>query len=234
VEKLKIVMSKLGIPVFCVPGFEADDLAGTISAQCTMRNVQCVIITGDKDYMQLVNENVRLYMPQKGLSDGEIIDREKIKERLGVWPEQVVDYKGLVGDSSDNYPGVTGVGPKTAIKLLEEFGSFENIYKALKYKALNSKSEILNKSQILNPKLIQRLVDGYEGGRLSKELATIKQDCPISFDMETAKIPSNKMIVEILRELGYKSLIKRMTGDPTLPVATLGTQGDLFERIDNI
>src|SRR3989344_5070588 len=96
VEKLKTVMEKLGIPVFCVAGFEADDLAGELTTQAEKTKAEVILITGDKDYMQLVNDKVHLYMPQKGLSDGAIIDRDKVREKLGVEPEQVVSYKGLV------------------------------------------------------------------------------------------------------------------------------------------
>ena len=192
VEKLKIVFAKIGIPVFQVAGFEADDLIGTISAQIKEKSTQVIIITGDKDLMQLVNDNVNLYMPIKGMSDMQMIDKDKVKDKLGVWPEQVIDYKALVGDSSDNYPGVVGIGPKTAVQLIEEFGSFENVVK---------------KSG--NPKIVA----GYEGGELSKRLATIKTDVPVTYDREKCPVPSAQKITEVLQELGYKSLVKRMTGE---------------------
>lgn len=194
VEKLKIVFEKMKTAVFSVPGFEADDVIGTLchKIQNSKFKIQeAVVITGDRDLMQLVNDRVKLYMPLKGLSDGQIIDREKVRERLGVWPDQVVDYKALVGDSSDNYPGVTGIGPKTAIKLLEEFKTFENVVK----KSGN-----------------QKVIDGYEGGELSKRLATIRTDAPVTFDSAKCKVPSANKITEVLKELGYKSLIKRMGG----------------------
>ena len=192
VEKLKIVFAKIGIPVFQVAGFEADDLIGTISAQIKEKSTQVIIITGDKDLMQLVNDNVNLYMPIKGMSDMQMIDKDKVKDKLGVWPEQIIDYKALVGDSSDNYPGVVGIGPKTAVQLIEEFGSFENVVK---------------KSG--NPKIVA----GYEGGELSKRLATIKTDVPVTYDREKCPVPSAQKITEVLQELGYKSLVKRMTGE---------------------
>src|SRR3990172_934000 len=189
VEKLKTVFEKMGVPVYALPGFEADDVIGTI-AKKSKQGV--IIITGDRDLMQLVDDRVSLYMPQKGLSDGTIVDRDKVKERLGVWPEQVVDYKALVGDSSDNYPGVVGIGPKTAVKLIEEIGSFEDIVK----KSGNEK-----------------LVRGYEGGELSKRLATINTNTPVSCDLGKCKLPEMKSVTAVLKELGYKSLIKRMTGE---------------------
>src|SRR3989344_3314713 len=127
IDKLKRVFQLIGLPVYQLEGFEADDVIGTISAQCSVLSAQCIIITGDRDLMQLVNDKVNLYMPIKGVSDTVIVGRDKVKERLGIWPEQVIDYKALCGDSSDNYPGVPGIGPKTAIKLLEEFGTFEEV-----------------------------------------------------------------------------------------------------------
>jgi len=209
VEKLKIVWEKMGVPVYSVPGFEADDVIGTLAKQAAAKKSDVVIITGDRDLMQLVDAHINLYMPQKGLSDGIIVDRDKVKERLGVWPEQVVDYKALVGDSSDNYPGVEGIGPKTAVKLIEEFTTFEEAVK----KSGN-----------------QKVVRGYEGGELSKRLATINTDAPVSWDKDKCEVPGIKKITEVLKELGYKSLVRRMTGEE---IKVDDQQGSLFERLDS-
>lgn len=189
IEKLKQVFQLLNLPVFQLSGFEADDIIGTICKKCSMLNAQCIIITGDRDLMQLVNKRVNLYMSFKGFSDMTIVDTKKVQERLGIGPDQVIDYKALVGDSSDNYPGVTGIGPKTAIKLLEEFKTFENVVK----KSGNAK-----------------VLAGYEGGELSKRLATIRLDVPVSFDLEACSIPSKEKILEVLKELGHKSLVARL------------------------
>jgi DNA polymerase-1 len=115
-----------------------------------------------------------------------------VMQRLGVWPEQVIDYKALVGDSSDNYPGVAGIGPKTATKLLEEFKTFEDVVR----KSGN-----------------QKVIDGYEGGELSKRLATIRTDAPVTLKIDECKVPDQEKIVEVLKELGHKSLIKRVSGE---------------------
>ncbi len=191
VEKLKVIFQKMDVPVFTAPGFEADDVIGTI---CTKlgKDMEIVVITGDRDLMQLVNDNVNLYMPGKGVSDGQIVDRNAVKERLGVWPEQVIDYKALVGDSSDNYPGVQGVGPKTAITLLEKYKTFENI---------------IDQSDNLKVKA------GIEGGKVSKKLATIKIDVPVGVNIDLAKLPSEEKMVTVFKELGHKSLIRRVTGE---------------------
>ena len=202
VEKLKTVFEKMGVPVYALPGFEADDVIGTI-AKKSKQGV--IIITGDRDLMQLVDDRVSLYMPQKGLSDGTIVDRDKVKERLGVWPEQVVDYKALVGDASDNYPGVVGIGPKTAIDLISKYQSFEKIYQSL------------NTSPSPSPNLgegtIRKLIAGYEGGELSKRLAAIRTDAPVMLDEHMMKLPDEHKILEVLKELCYKSLVKRAGGD---------------------
>lgn len=195
IEKLKVVFEKVGVPTFQIEGFEADDVIGTLSRQIPnpksqdSNKFQITIITGDRDLMQLVNDQVNLYMPIKGMSDMQIVNREKVKERLGVYPEQVIDYKALVGDSSDNYPGIQGIGPVGAKKLIEEFDNFENIVK----KSGN-----------------QKVIDNYESGELSKRLATIKCDVPVTLNIDQCLVPSVQKITEILKELGYKSLVKRV------------------------
>lgn len=217
VEKLKIVFEKLKVPVYTAPGFEADDVIGTICEKIS--NFEIVVITGDKDLMQLVNEKVKLYMPVKGLSDGQIVDEVKVIERMGVHPNQVVDYKGLAGDGSDGYPGVPGIGPKTAIHLLAEYGTLDNIYTTLL------------PPPNLGGGVGEKLAKGREAAKLSQKLATIRLDVPLTFDERMMMLPDEHMIVDVLRELGYKSLIKRMGGieDPTSPEASLGAQAKLFE-----
>jgi DNA polymerase I len=238
VEKLKIVFEKMGVPVFCVAGFEADDVIGTIAKQCTkMKNssalrgtsslikeeegyrkdIEVIIITGDKDLMQLVDDKVKLFMPQKGLSDGVIVDENKVMEKLGVYPNQVIDYKALVGDSSDNYPGVPGIGPKTAVHLLAEYGDFEKIYASLKVSKTSPLTPLLN----LGEGIIKKLAEGYESGELSKRLATIRMDAPVTLQLNKAMVPSDEKIVGVLNELGYKSLIRR--------AQKLGTKDDKLQ-----
>ncbi len=221
VEKLKIVFEKMGVPVFCVAGFEADDLAGTLARQATSLKSQIptdvIIITGDKDYMQLVNDRVMLYMPQKGLSDGKIIDADGVREKLGVDPDQVIEYKALVGDSSDNYPGVVGIGPKTAIILLEKYKTFENIYKKLDSR--------LHGNDDISEGVKQKLINGYEGGELSRRLATMNTESPVTLDIEIAILPTQEKMQEVFVELGHKSLIKRVGG--TTDASSTGAR--LFE-----
>lgn len=231
VDKLKEVFQLLGVPVYQLAGFEADDVIGTIATQLSNELMsqsrdnhvinQVLIITGDRDLMQLVDDKVKLYMPVKGLSDTQIIDRDRVREKIGVWPEQVVDYKALVGDSSDNYPGVPGIGPKTAIQLIEEFGSFENIYTTSGLPATPSyigggKGGGMTKS------VIQKLIDGYQGGELSKRLATIKRDVPVTYDNTQCSIPNAQKMAEVLAKLGYRSLTKRVDKTKTNDVNQVG------------
>lgn len=206
IEKLKQIFQLLNVPVYQIEGFEADDVIGTLSKQCLISNIECLIITGDRDLMQLVNEQVNLYMPTKGLSEGVMVNSEKVKEKLGVWPHQVIDYKALVGDGSDNYPGVQGIGPVGAVKLINEFGTFEKIYEALS-------TSPPTPSPNLGEGTLKKLINGYESGELSKRLATIKCDVPVTLDITKCLVPGASQITDVLKELGYKSLIKRMTGE---------------------
>jgi DNA polymerase-1 len=229
IDKLKIIFEKVGTPVFQVEGFEADDVIGTIGSQAQgLKDTEIIIITGDRDLMQLVNDKVNLYMPIKGMSDMQIIDRDKVKDRLGVYPEQVIDYKALVGDSSDNYPGVQGIGPKTAVELIEKFGSFENIYTTLDSTATQYPHSLKGFSPYvggderggivvgggkgggISESIIKKLTNGYESGELSKRLATIKLDVPVTFNSAKCQVPSAKEITDVLLELGYKNLVKRI------------------------
>ena len=209
-EKLKKVFQLLSLPVYQLEGFEADDIIGTLAKQS--RGDEVVIITGDRDLMQLVDEQVKLYMPQKGLSDGQIIDEEKVAEKLGIPPTQVIDYKALVGDSSDNYPGVTGIGPKTAIHLLAEFESLEGVYKNLPK---------------IDERTRQKLAEGHEGAMLSQKLAAIRRDAPVTLDMTRCLLPSAQRFAQVFKELNYKSLVKRMGGEENEGVDE--SQQKLFE-----
>lgn len=212
-EKLKIVFEKMQIPVYTAKGFEADDVIGTICEICESNSEveEVVAITGDRDLMQLVSDKVRLYMPTKGLSDGQLVDDEKVVARMGVHANQIIDYKALVGDGSDNYPGVAGVGPKTAAHLLAEYGKLKKIYQEI---------------DKLDGKIKDKLVKGREGAKVSETLATIRRDVPIKFLLEEATIPSEEKIFAVLKELGYKSLLKRMGAED---IRMDDTQQKLFE-----
>lgn len=204
---VKEMIDAMGIVQVEKEGFEADDIIGTLSKN---RDGNVVILTGDQDTMQLISEHVRVLTPAKGANPPVLYGPDEVFNKYGVHPEQIVDYKALIGDSSDNIPGVAGIGPTTASKLLVEFGSLEAIYEAL-----NPKSEILNSKQILNPKLVEKLVNGRESAFLSQDLSRIVMDMTIDValeQMEYKGLRGDSLQVK-LEELGFKSLIRRVYGN---------------------
>lgn len=190
-------LTDIGIPHFGIDGYEADDLLGTLSVAATKENLETIIVTGDRDLLQLVNDHVRILMPLVGITKTILFDEEKVKRKYGVKPSQFIDYKALVGDASDNYPGVTGIGPKTASDLLQKYGSFENLYKQI---------------NTLPKQLGEKLAVDAEQAALAKQLATIHLDVPVHLvlqDCDMSQFPPEKFIQEF-EELGFKSLVKRL------------------------
>src|SRR5690606_12773205 len=125
--RLDHLLNTMKIPILRKPGYEADDIIATLTKRAEAAGWEVVVVTGDKDLMQLVNDKTKIFNLKKVSEAGEWYDREAVKEKMGVYPERILDYLALVGDASDNVPGVDGVGPKTAVKLLEEYGSFEAV-----------------------------------------------------------------------------------------------------------
>lgn len=160
-------------------------------------NIEVIIVSGDRDMLQLVNSHVKVLAPITGITNMLLYDEQKVEEKYGIKPKQMVDYKALVGDPSDNYPGVTGVGPKTATELLKRYGNFENLYQNIKD---------------LPPKIAERLAIDTEQAALAKKLAQIVTDAPITLDIE--KCATSRFDIEMTRrafgELGFKSLLKRL------------------------
>jgi len=204
IEKTKEVIEAFKIPVFSKAGYEADDLIGTISFRVREKKEksridEVIIVTGDRDILQLVDDKrkVRVYLPIKGLSEAKLFDEKEVKEKMGVLPPQIVDYKALVGDPSDNYPGVKGIGPKTAVKLINEFGGFKEVYQ--------------NQAQ-LSAKLKEIILKGRKEGELSYQLAKIKRDVPLEIDFEKLKRwqIDGSQALETLTHFGFKSLVKRV------------------------
>ncbi|MBX4205756.1 hypothetical protein KW795_01020 [Candidatus Microgenomates bacterium] len=193
--KMQDTLRAIGIPVYDKAGFEADDLIGTISKLAKVNKV--IIVTGDKDILQLVDDKTKVYMPTKGMSEGKLYGDIEVKEKLGVTPKQIIDLKALIGDSSDNYPGVPGIGPKTATKLIEDYNNLENIYSHLN----DIKEAIKNK-----------LVNGRESGFLCKKLATIVRDVDVDFDLKDSgkwKI-DNPDVIDLFADFGFRTLTKRV------------------------
>lgn len=200
--KAKEVFRAFEIKTFELPGFEADDLIGTAAERFKGKEEKIIILTGDLDTTQLVSDkdNVTVETFKKGITEMMVYDEKAVKERFGVEARQVVDYKGLAGDSSDNIKGIPGVGPKTAVPLLNEFGTIEKIFKNLDEKDKRFKKFI-----------------GFEKEALaSKKLATIERDAPIDFkgleNLKTEDKTGGEKLREFFEEMGFQSLLKRMGG----------------------
>lgn len=199
-DKARQVAVAMAIPVFSLAGYEADDVIGTIVDQVSKGNPEIsevIIVTGDRDIFQLVGGKVKMYMPSKGMSEGVFVGEADVVIRMGVTPAQIPDYKALVGDSSDDYPGVTGIGPKGAGELLRRFGSFDGIYTHL--------DEIKDTMR-------SKLVSGKDMGVLSYKLATIVKDVPVTFDAQRAaswNVYSDKVLA-LFKEYGFRTLTSRV------------------------
>ncbi|MBI1982269.1 MAG: hypothetical protein HYY87_03825 [Candidatus Levybacteria bacterium] len=205
IDLIHKILEKMKVSIFEIDGYEADDLIGTIAYQIQnskfkIQNLEVIIVSGDRDMLQLVNSHVKALMPITGITKMQLFNSEAVEEKYGIKPTQIVDYKALVGDASDNYPGVSGIGPKTASNLLKEFKTLEKIFQSL--------SEIKKK----NEGLAKKLAEGAEAAGLAKKLAEIVTDAPITLDIERCSIVHFDMegARESFEELGFKSLVKRL------------------------
>ncbi|MBT7007117.1 DNA polymerase I [Candidatus Falkowbacteria bacterium] len=201
------VLKVLNVKTYDKAGFEADDLIGTLCEhnQVDRDDVKSIIVTGDMDALQLVDDNTSVYTLRKGMSDTVIYDEAGVKEKYqGLGPDQLIDYKGLRGDPSDNIPGVPGVGEKTAIGLIKEFGSMEEMYKKVEAKVYENIK--------VTPRIYGLLIDNKEQAILSKELATIVRDVKMDFKLEDAKVQGydKDEVFKLFQELEFKSLLNRL------------------------
>lgn len=227
VQLVKDLVEAAGIAQYSAPGFEADDVLGTLAKEAVEHKFdEVVIVTGDRDILQLVNKRVKVFMPTKGLSEGRTMDEAGVLDYLGVRPDQIIEYKALVGDSSDNYPGVPGVGHKTAIGLIQKHGTVAEIYRKLD-------------NEVGNERLVQKLRDGREGAEISHKLATIVCDVDIKADflaMKVVDVAKRKEFLAKLKEFNFRSLYKRMTGDELRTEANKAIEkpvGDQMDLLDN-
>ena len=197
---MKQVLKAMNIPIYECQGWEADDVIGTVGRICSNNEWECVIVTGDRDSLQLIDENihVKLVISRPGQTTATLYTKEKFQEEYGFEPQKMVDLKALMGDSSDNIPGVAGVGPKTATELLIKFGSLDGVY------------ENLSDSSI-RPKLREKLENSREDAYLSYDLATIRCEAPIDFEPLDAVVrPYNKpKLYELFVKLEFVKLIDR-------------------------
>jgi DNA polymerase-1 len=196
---LKQGIETIGLPVYELAGWEADDVIGSLARIAETYEVETLILTGDQDAFQLVDgddQKIKILMPGKmGL---QVFGRQEVFEKLSVWPEQIIDYKGLCGDTSDNIPGIRGIGPKTAVQLLAQFKTIEGIYE--------------NIDQVTAKALKQKLIEGQEMAYKSKRLATIQLDVPLEFDFEHCHLtpPDLEAAAQFFTDLEFKGLVKRL------------------------
>ncbi|HSC48435.1 MAG TPA: DNA polymerase I, partial [Gammaproteobacteria bacterium] len=209
IEPLHELVPALGFPVLQVQGVEADDVIGTLARRGAKQGMRVLISTGDKDMAQLVDSHVTLVNTMTDTT----LDREGVKEKFGVWPEQIIDYLALVGDSSDNIPGVPGIGPKTAAPLLAHFGTLEKLYANLK----DVPSVAVRGAKQLPPKLAEHKDEAF----LSQKLATIR--CDVELPVEPKGLAMRAPDVDALRELygrfGFKSWLRQLDEGGTAPLA---------------
>lgn len=199
VEMTRQLLQAMGIPTLAEPGFEADDLVGTIARRAPEQGYEVLIFTGDRDQLQLINEHVRVCAPLRGVSDLQIFDAQAVQERYGIRPEQIPDLKALQGDPSDNIPGVPGVGEKTAVKLLQRFGTIENL--------------LAHVDEVEDPKLRERLSEKREQILQSKMLATILREVPVELrDIPPFQLTPERVqaLQQVLEDLEFRSILKRL------------------------
>ena len=218
---IKDIIRAYKIPILEVPGYEADDVIGTLATEAGKRGITTYMMTPDKDYGQLVSENVFMYRPKYGDKEFDIMGIEEVKAKFNIEStSQVIDMLGLMGDSSDNIPGCPGVGEKTAQKLISEFGSIENL---------------LEHTDQLKGAIKTKVESNVEKIKFSKFLATIKTDVPIELDMDSLKreTPDEEKLRSIFEELEFRTLLERVFKSDKKPAAKpapekQALQGDLF------
>ena len=212
---IKDILDAMNIPVLMVEGFEADDVIGTLAKAAVAKGVETYMLTSDKDYGQLIGDTVKMYRPRHG-GGYEVIGTAQINEKYGISrPSQVIDLLALMGDAADNFPGCPGVGEKTAVKLINEFDTVDNL---------------LEHTDQLKGALKKKVEEHADDIRLSKTLATIKTDVPVTLDLEKLKVtdPDEPRLRKIFDELEFKSLIDKFLNKPKKSHQNVNLQLDLF------
>src|SRR6056297_601550 len=197
IDLIKDVLRFLNIPIITKKGYEADDVIGTMAKEAAQKNINVKIVTGDRDALQLIDEYINVIYTRKGITDIVEYDIEKVKEKYELRPDQLIDMKGLMGDSSDNIPGVPGIGEKTSIKLLKEFDSRENVLENIDKVSGKKRKENLRKYS--------------EQAKMSKKLGKIVTDVSIDLDFEELKLdePNFEEVIELFKRLEFNSLLDR-------------------------
>ncbi|MEQ8201197.1 MAG: DNA polymerase I [Syntrophomonadaceae bacterium] len=207
---IREVLEAMNIDYLEMQGFEADDIIGTLSLKAEKEGMDCIIVTGDNDSLQLVSECTRVYMTKKGITEMEIYDPAKVKEKWEVDPEQMIEIKALMGDTSDNIPGVPGVGPKTAIKLIKEFGSLENLYEHL--------------NQVKGKKLVENLATYKDQAFMSRDLATIVRNMQIDRELDDFEVKevNRTELIPLYQRLQFNNLLNALQESAPADAAEAG------------
>ncbi|WP_307336017.1 DNA polymerase I [Caldalkalibacillus uzonensis] len=198
---IRRLLDAFSIPHYELANYEADDIIGTLAKEADQQGVPTRIVTGDKDLLQLITDHVHVMLTRKGISEVEYYDLDKLRDKYALQPGQIIDLKGLMGDSSDNIPGVPGVGEKTALKLLHQFGSIEKIYDHL--------------DEVSGNKLREKLTLHKEQALLSKELATIHKEAPLEIKLDDLAYDGfdKQQVIPLFKELQFQSLMERLGED---------------------
>jgi len=228
---IKQLLAAFKIPIFEKHGFEADDLIGTLSHlslkdKSEGKKIKNIIVSGDLDALQLVNEHNEVYTLKKGISETTIYDEKAVKERYGFGPEKMVDYKALRGDASDNIPGVKGIGEKTAMELIKNLESLDKVYETLdKYKNDEEKLKKFGLTKSIREKLLTQKKQAYQ----SQKLARIVCDIPIEFNLTKCRVQTfnTAEVVDLFQQLNFISLISKI---PQAEKIMVSRQGNIFEK----
>jgi len=198
IRRVHQLVETFHIPIFEIDGFEADDVLGTLSTQANEQGIETIIVTGDNDLLQVVLPRVKALAPKRTFNDTALYDERAVEQKYGIKPEQVPDFKALVGDPSDNIPGVPGIGEKTATKLIQQFGSLEGIYAHI---------------EDIAPSKLQTALRQYQSRAFqSRELVTIVKDVPVSLNLETCQVSGydRNEVVRLFHELEFINLLPRL------------------------
>jgi DNA polymerase-1 len=220
-QRIHELLETFHIPIYSAENYEADDVLAALVEQVSDKGVETLIVTGDTDTFQLIGPRVRVMAPRRTFGDTVIYDEEGIRQRYGLEPKQLIDYKALTGDTSDNVPGVRGVGDKTATRLLEKYGSVESIYEHL--------------DEVSSTRFRNALEEGRDMAFLSKHLVTITADVPVDLDLEACRVHAidRERVTELFRQLEFRSLMDRLPAGgskpaPQMQVPREATQLSLF------
>ncbi len=225
IARIKDIIEAMNIPLYIMPGYEADDIIGTAVCKAEEEGLESFVITPDKDFNQLVTDKVKIVRPGKSTEEIVIYDVQKVKEEFGFEPKQMIDYLALIGDKSDDIPGIAGIGPKTAIPLIQKYGSVEGIYEHI--------------DEIEKPALRKKLVEGEANAFLSRELATIHCEVPLDFDFEKAKLtePDFDKLREIFLQVEFTNLYSRLLsfyerngGSKVQDIDTIAPDAETFDK----